>query len=210
MSELEKVLQRLEDLERRINQMVVRGKIKDVKASPPRAKVEYGESLTTAWLPWKPIKTGKAIIWWAPEVGEGVTVISNGDLSQGEIHPGSYHDDFKPPSTDLNAFHINFGDDSTIDYNRESHALALDFKGNVAAVVDGKTTLEAKGGAEITGEVKIIGGLHVTKDIKGDGEVADKVRAMSKDRTIFNAHGHSYSWSDPGGSGSTAPPTPRK
>jgi phage baseplate assembly protein V len=204
------MLRRIGELERRINQMVVRGKVAEVDPKKQRVKVSYGVDLVSGWLPWKPIRTGKAVVWWCPEVGEGVTVISGGDVSLGEVFPGSYHDDFPAPSDDPDVFHVNFGDDSTIEYNRSSHSLDVVMKGDVTAEVDGKTKLTAKGGAKIIGDVEIDGKLDVTKDITGAAEVSDKTASMSKDRAIYNAHGHSYIWSDPGGSSSSTPPNPRQ
>lgn len=216
------MLRRIGELERRQNQMVVRGKVAELDAKKQRVKVSYGVGLVSGWLPWKPLRAGKAVVWWCPEVGEGVTVISGGDVSLGEVFPGSYHDDFPAPSDDPDVFHVNFGDDSTIEYNRSSHTLDVVIKGDVKAEVEGKTELTAKGGAKIIGDVEIDGklsvekdvslnsALEVAKDIKGSGEVSDKTASMSKDRGVFNAHGHSYVWSGLAGSNSSLPPDSRQ
>ena len=93
------ILQRLEALERQLGQIVIRGKVIEVDYDKQRAKVKYGAEQVTAWLPWKPIRAGKAIIWWPLEVGEAVTVISPGDLTLVEIFPGSYQQDFPAPGS---------------------------------------------------------------------------------------------------------------
>lgn len=204
------LLRRVAELERRVSQMVVRGKVSEVDAEKQRVKVKYGENLVSGWLPWKPLRSGKAIVWWCPEVGEGVTILSNGDLSLGEVVLGSYHDEFPAPSSDPEVFYMDFGDGSTVEYNRGSAALDVALKGDLTATVEGKTELTATGGAKIIGDVEIDGKLDVTKDITGAGEVSDKKASMSKDRLAFNAHSHPYSWSDPAGAASTNPPTPRQ
>jgi phage baseplate assembly protein V len=196
------VLQRLEELERRVAQMVVRGKIHKVDPAKHVAQVEYGPGLTTGWLQWKPIRTGKAIVWWCPEVGEGVTVISEGDLSLGEILPGSYHKDFAAPSSDPDLFLIEYGDGGSTSYNRKSHLYRLDVApggraeitatgGVVMVAPDGGVDIDATaGGVRIKGDTEIVGALRVTKNIKSDAEVLDKVRAMSADRALYNQHAH--------------------
>lgn len=178
------VLQRLEELERRVAQMVVRGKIVEVDPVKHVARVEYGPGMVTGWLQWKPLRTGKAIIWWAPEVGEGATVISDGDLSLGEILPGSYHKDFTAPSSDPDLFLIQYGDGGSVSYDRQSHMHRLDLPAG------GRAEVVAPGGVKITGDTEIDGTLRVTGDIKGDAEIADAVRAMSADRDIYNGHKH--------------------
>jgi len=188
------VLQRLEELERRVSQMVVRGKIVEVDPDKHVARVEYGPSMTTGWLQWKPIRTGKAIVWWAPEVGEGVTVISEGDLSLGEILPGSYHKDFAAPSSDPDLFLIQYGDGGSTSYNRKTHMHRLDLP------PAGRAEVVALGGVKITGDTEIVGALRVTGNIKGDAEIGDAVRNMSADRELYNQHGH------PGG----PPPAPQQ
>ncbi|MFG8120390.1 phage baseplate assembly protein V [Pseudomonas aeruginosa] len=177
------VLQRLEELERRVSQMVVRGKIAEVDPDGHVARVEYGPEMFTGWLQWKPPRTGKAMVWWVPEVGEGVTVISEGDLALGEILPGSYHKDFAAPSTDPDLFLVQFGDGSELSYDRRAHLFRLTLAG-------GRMEVTAPAGVKITGDTEIVGTLHVTESIKGDAEIGDKVRNMSADREIYNVHTH--------------------
>jgi phage baseplate assembly protein V len=140
---------RLEDLERRVKQMVVRGVIAEVDTDKALARVSYGNQQITAWLPWKPIRTGKAIVWWAPEVGEGVTVISDGELVNGEILPGSYYKDFAAPSTDENLFLIEFGDGSKVAHNRETHKLDVVNVGDVELTTKQNLTVNCTGTAKV-------------------------------------------------------------
>ncbi len=150
--QIRELFQRIEELERRVGQMVVRGKIKEVDPSKALAKVEYGEGLATGWLPWKPIRTGKAIVWWVPEVGEGVTVISEGDLVLGEIYPGSYHSGFPAPSDDPDLFLVQFGEGSEISHNRADSKLTVINKGDVNVTADGAVTAKAKGSITVETE----------------------------------------------------------
>ncbi|MEH6353815.1 phage baseplate assembly protein V [Pseudomonas sp. 3JA] len=188
------VLQRLEELERRVAQMVVRGKIHAVDTANHVAQVEYGPGMVTGWLQWKPLRTGKAIVWWAPEKGEGVTVISEGDLALGEILPGSYHKDFAAPSSDPDLFLIQYGDGGSVSYDRKAHMHRLDLPAG------GRAEVVAPGGMKIIADTEIVGSLRVTKDIKGDAEIGDAVRNMSQDRDLYNLHRH----------GSSPPPEPQQ
>lgn len=56
------LLQRVEELERRLSQMVVRGVIAAVDPDKALVRVKYGDGLLTGWLTWKPPRTGKAVV----------------------------------------------------------------------------------------------------------------------------------------------------
>lgn len=152
---IENLLKRVEELERRVAQMVVRGKVHAVDPANKVARVAYGprgQKQLTGWLPWKPSRTGKAIVWWCPEIGEGVTVVSDGDLSLGEILPGSYQNDFPAPSEDPDEFLIHFGDGSKVSHHREESRLTVVNKGNVSLIADGDVTAKAKGAVLVESE----------------------------------------------------------
>ncbi|MBO0211854.1 phage baseplate assembly protein V, partial [Vibrio sp. Vb0877] len=66
-----------------------------------------------------------------PEIGEGVTVVSDGDLSLGEILPGRYQNDFPAPSEDPHEVLIHFGDGSKVSHHRGTHKLEVVNVGDV-------------------------------------------------------------------------------
>lgn len=153
---IREIFQRLEELERRLAQMVVRGKVHQVDHENALARVAYGDALVTGWLPWKPMRTGKAIVWWAPEVGEGVTVISEGDLSLGEIYPGSYHGERPAPSDDPDLFLVQFGDGSKVGHHRGTHKLEVVNVGDVEVTTQQNLTINATGKVAIHSDAKDI------------------------------------------------------
>lgn len=77
MTDVFDLSERLEALERAVAEIVVRGVISDAdsqKGEYGMVRVTYGSVTTpmkTGWLPVKPMRAGKAIVWWFPEVGEG-------------------------------------------------------------------------------------------------------------------------------------------
>ncbi|RDH41545.1 phage baseplate assembly protein V [Zooshikella ganghwensis] len=147
------------------------------------AKVEYGaegQHQVTGWLPWKPSRTGKTVTWSCPNVGEGVTVISEGDLGLGEILLGSYYDQFPAPSTNPDVHLTQYADNAMAQYNQANHAYQLVLPGN------GTVNIVAKGGITITGDVTVNGNIKATQ------EIADHKRNMSADRAIYNSHMDSH------------------
>lgn len=188
MSVIENLLQRIEALERRVGQMVIRGKIAEVDPVKHVARVAYGlgGKQLTGWLQWKPVRTGKAITWWCPQVGEGATVISEGDLALGEILPGSYHGEFPAPSDDPDLCLTLFGDGSALSYHSTKHVL------KAILPESGRAEVNAKGGIKLIGPTEIVGPLDVTENITGAKDIADKTRSMASDRDIYNKHKHPH------------------
>lgn len=190
------ILQRLEELERQLAQVHVRGKVIEVDYETHRAKVQYGENQTTGWLTWMPLRAGRAIVWWPLEVGEAVTVLSPGDLTLGQIYPASYQNDFPAPSADPDLFLVQFDDTARISYQRTDKVLD-------ATLPDGgKATLNATGGIKLVGDTEIDGNLKVTKDtavdgathskgaISSDDHVSDKTSSIQTVRDTYNGHDH--------------------
>ncbi|EJG1615100.1 phage baseplate assembly protein V [Vibrio parahaemolyticus] len=165
---INRILERLEELERKIAQMVVRGKISEVDPDNAVARVEYGPKGAkqfTGWLPWKPIRTARAVTWWCPEVGEGVTVISDGDLTLGEILPGSYQNSHPAPSKDPDEYLVHFGDGSKISHNRNSHKLEVVNVGDVNITTQQNITVTS------TGTATVDAGADVAVKCKGKATV---------------------------------------
>lgn len=140
--------ERVSELERQFAQSYVRGKVSEIDPDNWCVKVAYGtdeKPMFTAWLPVKPIRSGKAVVWWFPEADEGVTVLSPGDLRLGEVWPGSYHNDRPPPTTNPNELFIAFGDGSKVVHNRESHQLDVMNEGDLTIYAKGKTLIKSDG-----------------------------------------------------------------
>ena len=170
MDQYQNLVLRIEELERRVGQMVIRGKIAEVDPAKHVARVAYGPKgkQLTGWLQWKPMRTGKAITWWCPEVGEGVTVISEGDLALGKILPGSYHAEFPARSDNPDEYLVLFGDGSKISHDRSSHPLVVCNQGDVDVTAEGAVTAKAKGAITVETEqpltVKAASNMQLSTD----------------------------------------------
>lgn len=167
--------ERVGELERRIEEMFVRGVILESDPVNKRVVVSYGTTekpMKTGWLPVKPIRAGKAIVWWWPEVGEGVTVLSPGDLRFGEVYPGSYHKERPAPSDDPDLFLVDFGDGSKVSHHRGTGKLDVINVGEIEITTSKNATVNAK---DVTVNAK--GKVAVNSDAKdiafngGDGVV---------------------------------------
>ena len=146
------ILQRLEAVEIQLSKMNVRGTISEI--DPERGpggcvRVLYGDEQLSGWLPVKPFRTGKAIVWWFPEVGEAVTVT---DIDGGEVLPGSYTKDIKPPTRDPDKFHVEFGDGSKVVHDRNSGKLDVVNIGDVEVTTQQNLTINAAGDVTVNAE----------------------------------------------------------
>ncbi len=148
--------------------------------------------MLTAWLPVKPLRSGKAIVWWFPEVGEGVTVISPGNLLLGEVHPGSYHAQTPAPSNNPDLFIIQFGDGSSVIHNRETHELKVINVGDIDFSTPEKIKMSATKGFILTGDIDHQGDNVTTGNITATKDITDKTRSMADDRGIYNDHLHPH------------------
>lgn len=175
------VLDRLEAIERRLEQMVVRGSISAVDAATQRVRVRYGEDSVTDWLEWKPSRSGQVTIWSPPQVGEGVTVISDGDVNLGEVFLGSYHNSMPPPSTDPDDVVMKMPDGTVFTYNHKAHKLHIEVKGETLLEVSGNLTAKADGDivAEAGGDARVKAAGSATVEAGGAATVKGSTVALA-------------------------------
>lgn len=164
------ILDRLEALERKIEQMVVRGKVEAVDCATQKITVRYGEDSVTDWIEWKPVRSGAVTIWSPPQVGEGVTVISDGDVNQGEAFLGSYHNSMPTPSTNPDDTVMRFPDGTVFTYNMNDHKLTLQVAGDAVIDVTGNINVKAGGDmvAEAGGDARVKANGNTTVEAGGN------------------------------------------
>lgn len=151
--------ERVSELERKLEEVFVRGIIVERNSVERWVVVSYGTAespMKTGKLPVKPIRSGKAIVWWFPEVGEAVTVISPGDLRFGEVFPGSYYSERPAPSDDPDLFLVEFGDGSKVSHHRGTHKLDVVNVGDVEVTTQQNLTVNTTGTVKINSDAKDI------------------------------------------------------
>jgi phage baseplate assembly protein V len=167
---------RLAELERRLANVVRHGVIAEADYDAARVRVRYdtdesGSPVLTSWLPWQTRRAGAAIEWWAPEVGEQVTVLSpSGEFSQGVVLPALFSTAHPAPSADPKVRRTNYGDDSFVEYDENTHKMTVtvnggdmvaNVTGNMDAVIGGYANvtandinLDGAGGGGVKGAVQ--------------------------------------------------------
>lgn len=146
------ILLRLEALERKLEKINVRGVVSEINPEMGASgcvRVLFGDNQISDWLPVKPLRSGKASIWWFPEVGEGVTVT---DIETGEVMPGSFTSTNPPPTRDPNVFYIKFGDGSFVSHDSNSGEYVADIKGKVIINSEAKDISFNGGSGVVTGD----------------------------------------------------------
>ena len=149
------------ELHRLIQNLIRLGTIAQVARG--RARVRLSPKLTTTWLRWVTPRAGDARTWWAPSVGEQVTVLSpGGNLAAGVIVPSIYSDAYPAP-TDNSALHTtHYPDGAVVQYDHAAHALTANLPGGTATVTAVHVTIDAP-------DTTCTGNLHVAHNLVVDG-----------------------------------------
>jgi len=147
---------RLQELERRLNNLLMVGTIMSVDYAAARCRVEIGE-IQTAWLKWFTTRANNDRSWWAPEVGEQVMVLSpSGELAQGTVLPAIYQGAHPGPGNRATHRIDDYGDGTRVTYDREASRLTIDCVGDVvienanSITINTGTTLDITAGGAAT------------------------------------------------------------
>ena len=136
----------------------------DEKTARVRCVLEDLDEMVTWWLPVLHHKTQDDKSYWLPDIGEEVLIgFLHHGIEHGFILGSIYNEKDEPPVFDKDKAHIRFKDGSILEYDRRTHTLTLDIKGditikakgNVSIVVDGDTNITTKGHTTIKSEGKI-------------------------------------------------------
>jgi len=138
---------KITDLERRLSNQIVIGKISQIDHKRARYRVKFG-AIETDWLPDTQSRSGRTKVWEGRDIGEQVIISSPcGDLAQGVIL-GSIHTD-ATQAGDNGAHHrVIYPDGTVLDYDDESHAYSLSVAqgGSFELIIGGGVSLKAQGG----------------------------------------------------------------
>ncbi|MHA1540027.1 MAG: phage baseplate assembly protein V [Alphaproteobacteria bacterium] len=174
----------MNDIARRLANLVRIGSIKEVDYAQSLARVEIGDLLTD-WLPWITRRAGDSKDWHPVDPEEQVVVLSpSGDLSQGVILPALYRENAPDASEDTHATH--YKDGSTVSFNRSTGTFNADFKGdatlkiggnlscdvavNVAIKAAANVSVEALAATVKAPQITLEGNTAIKGDISGTGK----------------------------------------
>lgn len=166
----------LEDLARRISNLVRIGTIAEVDYNAAKVKVNYGQDanggdLISGWLPWLTQRAGNDRDWHAPETGEQVMLISpNGELRLGVAFPALYQSAHPAPANAASVRRTIYADGAVIEYDRAAHRLTATLPNGGTTVLISPGGVQINGQTTINGEVTINGNTQVNGgDVTADG-----------------------------------------
>lgn len=205
----------LADLYRRVSQMIKRGVVHSVQASPPRCKVTFGtdpisgDQHVSSWLLWYSPSDSEMQEWNMPAVGSPVTVISEGgDIRNGVVFAGLITDDQSPAGTSPNQHVTKYSDGAEVTYDSSAHAMTVSTPGGTVTVIaaggiklQGDT--EVDGNLKVTGKSTVDGDSSVGGNLEATGDITDKggsAGSLQSFREKYNSHDHEYD------DGTTEPP----
>ncbi|MEO0999813.1 MAG: phage baseplate assembly protein V [Pseudomonadota bacterium] len=151
------------EADRRIGALIRVGRVEEADYEAATLRVRIGANLTGP-IPWLAPRAGGDRVWWAPEIGEQVLVLSvGGEADQAVVLPALYSDAHPAPADSADIWRIEFADGAVIDYDRAAHALR-------AVLPEGGTAhLEAPGGVTIIGDVQVTGTITASEDVIAQG-----------------------------------------
>lgn len=152
MSEINFVIQ---DLQRRLSNMIKRGRVHsvDLQQTPPRVQVQYATDAVTGWLPWISGRASRqSRVDWEPiSIGEQCLVLSEcGELTCGVVVPALLDRQNAPVSVSADEHVSHYSDGTTLSYNRKTHTLMIDVKGDLKINASGNVDLVAGKDMNIT------------------------------------------------------------
>ncbi|MCK0743566.1 phage baseplate assembly protein V [Chromohalobacter nigrandesensis] len=147
---------RLQELERRLNNLLMVGTILEVDHAARKLKVKVGE-IRTAWLNW-PTEMGRNYRRWRPlRKGQQVVLSSpSGDPAQAVITGMLYSSALPSPSDNPDLDLIEFEDGTRFQYDSADHVIKIHCVGDIVVenaksiTVNTGTTLDITAGGDAT------------------------------------------------------------
>lgn len=140
--------------------MIRYGKVSSVNAAAHTVRVAFADKggVVSHALPVMVPGSLKNKHYCLPDVGEDVVCLflPNG-IQRGFVLGSFYNLNNTPPVSSADKEHVTFGDGSTVEYDRASHALTVNSVGTV--------NVTAANGVNITGNVTVDGSIHTSGDV---------------------------------------------
>jgi len=200
MLELLKELEtRVKVLENALNSIVRLGKVTNRYPDKNRVRVEFQgrEKVISYELEVLQPKTKDDKFYFMPDVGEYVLCVFLPYAPDSGFVVGAYYDkNFMPPIADNDKFYAKFSDGTEIFYDRKSHLLQANIKGNIDIVANNThiaTITTHDGDVTINGNVLINGNLQTNGNIQASQQIKDLNGAngsLNDLRNAYNEHTH--------------------
>lgn len=109
-------------------------------------------------------KTREDKDYWMPDIKDQVFCLFLGNgMEAGCVLGAIYSDKDKPPVNSQDKRHVRFKDGSVFEYDRKTHALTVDVKGDISIRATGNVMIDALGGVSISGG----GGVMINEPTAG-------------------------------------------
>lgn len=173
----------IEELNRKLNQIIRFGKVSEIHESNKLIKVQHGPKRFTPFIKWFTLASGDMHNYRCPTKGELALLldISSGVSGQYLALCGWESDEFPFPISNPKQAVTQFGPLKML-WDTEKEEITLSAPGKIK--ID-TPILEANDNLEfvVPKLLKVI-----TELLEGTGDVADQVRTMGEDRELYNAH----------------------
>lgn len=114
-----------------------------------RVKLPDRDGIVTDWLPVLQRKTLLDKVYWLPDINEHVAVLLDDNAEAGVILGAIYSEADTPPVSSADIDHITYKDGTVIEYDRSTHKLTADVKGDVTIKATGKLEADITGAASV-------------------------------------------------------------
>jgi phage baseplate assembly protein V len=163
------------------------------------------DGMVSDWLPVGVRKAVGDLDYWLPDKGTQVACLMDERCVAGVVLCALYSDVDLPPVSNPDLFYKKFKDGTVIQYDRATHKLFADVKGNIEVKATGTLTAGITGNSTITtptctlnGNLVVNGTAVVSGNINGGANIVAAVnvadvggaKTMLGMRTTYNAHNH--------------------
>lgn len=177
------------------------GIVTHIDESKALVRVQFTDidAVISYWLPVLKAKTLKDKQYWMPDIGEHVVCLLDENGEEGVVLGAIYSDADSVPIVSRDKYHIKFSDGTIIEYDRTSHKLTADVKGDIDIKATGQCdvhcqnqifiksttnvtiqapSLNIRGGSPTNGTFEgtfsITGDLFVNGNIHATGSIIDE------------------------------------
>ena len=182
-----RIFEKLNEFERRINNIIIPGKVIKLSENGKKVKVEHG-SCETPYVKWLAICAGEIIEYRAPSINESCLLLNltGGDDSTACVALfGLDSNEYTLPDCKLSEHKRIYPNGTEVTHDHKTNELTIIMSSNGAATIKApkKITLD-------TELLYLTGKMHANNNIHSDKHVSDSKRSMQHDRDIYNEHDH--------------------